>query len=291
MARIRSVHPDVCLDETLADASPRAERTFMRLWTHLDDEGRCIDNPKLIKAALYPLHDDMAAVDVDDDLTELASLGLIRRYQVAGRAVLCAKPEAWARYQKPRHPSPSKLPAPPDPDSEPPTDDGCPTAQRRNGSADSGHPPAERRQAPALVGDGVGDGEGGGGNPPSSSRALALVGSDVSPSATGDVAIVMDAWREATGHTRALLDPKRSRLITKALKAYPVDDVIDAVRGWKHSPHHRGENERGTVYDDIELLLRDAAHIERFRDLERGARRPVRPSAPASFAAIERLGP
>src|SRR5262245_14354807 len=105
MARIRSVHPDICVDDVLAEVSARAERTFVRLWTHLDDEGRCVDNPKLVKAALYPLHDDMTAGEVDRDLEELVAHGLLLRYEVDGRKVIAAKNQAWHDRQKPKHPT------------------------------------------------------------------------------------------------------------------------------------------------------------------------------------------
>lgn len=114
MPRIRSVHPDICEDDVLAAVSAYAERTFVRLWTALDDEGRAKDNPRLLAAQLYPLHD---RVDVDRDLAELAEAGLIQRYEVDGRRYLCAKPEAWARYQKPRRKVASKLPPCPSPDN------------------------------------------------------------------------------------------------------------------------------------------------------------------------------
>jgi hypothetical protein len=80
---------------------------------------------------------------------------------------------------------------------------------------------------------------------------------------------VFDAWKDSTGKARAQLDDKRRRKIKAALRAYPITDVLDAVRGWAHSPHHRGENEQGTVYNELTLLLRDAEHIERFRDFWR----------------------
>jgi hypothetical protein len=114
MPRIRSVHPDLCDDETLADVSAYAERTWIRLWTHLDDKGRGVDNPKLWKGKLYPLHDDVTSERVERDLAELAACGLLIRYTVAGKRYLCAKPETWAKYQRPQHPTPSKLPEPPD---------------------------------------------------------------------------------------------------------------------------------------------------------------------------------
>jgi hypothetical protein len=84
---------------------------------------------------------------------------------------------------------------------------------------------------------------------------------------------VFDAWKTSTGRTSAThLDSKRTRLITAALKNYPLPDVLEAVRGWEHSPYHRGENEHKRTYNDLGLLLRDAEHIERFRDLARTAR-------------------
>jgi hypothetical protein len=83
---------------------------------------------------------------------------------------------------------------------------------------------------------------------------------------------VFDAWLVSTGRSgRTIFDTKRQRVVAAALKAYPLEDVLDAVRGWRHSAHHRGENDRATVYNDLELLLRDGRHIEQFRDLERRA--------------------
>lgn len=85
---------------------------------------------------------------------------------------------------------------------------------------------------------------------------------------------VFRAWLESTKRTaRTVKDSRRSRLITAALKTHPLADVLDAVRGWENSPYHRGENPSATVYNDLGLLLRDAEHIERFRDLARGPTR------------------
>lgn len=82
-----------------------------------------------------------------------------------------------------------------------------------------------------------------------------------------DVQSVFSAWVESTGKQRCVLDPKRQRLIAARLKEFPPEDLVAAVRGWKHSPFHRGENDRQTVYNDLELILRDARHVEQFRDL------------------------
>jgi hypothetical protein len=90
-----------------------------------------------------------------------------------------------------------------------------------------------------------------------------------------DTVAIFQAWQEAARKPRARLDDKRRRIIKRALQHYPVDDLLDTVRGWRHSPHHCGQNDTGTVYNDLELLLRDSAHIERFRDLQRDGPSPV----------------
>lgn len=112
MARIRSIHPEICDSEQLGDVTASAERTYVRLWTYLDDEGRGPDRPKLLAGKLYPVHDDMDAVAVDHDLDELADAGLLVRYQVDGERYL-AIAGSWDRWQQPRDPRPSTIPPPP----------------------------------------------------------------------------------------------------------------------------------------------------------------------------------
>jgi hypothetical protein len=81
---------------------------------------------------------------------------------------------------------------------------------------------------------------------------------------------VFAAWIESTGRSRVRLDPRRRKLIRAALADYPIEDVLAAVDGWRHSAHHRGENDRATVYNDLSLLLRNGETIERFRDYSLG---------------------
>ena len=68
------------------------------------------------------------------------------------------------------------------------------------------------------------------------------------------------------------LTPERRKLIAGRLARYPEADVVDAVKGWRHFPHNRGENENGRHYCDVELVLRinqQTNNLERFRDAER----------------------
>lgn len=113
MARIRSVHPDICESEVLASLDANLERTFTRLWTYLDDQGRGKDEPRLIKAAIYPLHDEQTWKVVDRELAALSERGLIIRWEQDGKKFLACRPESWDAYQHVQHPKKSSCPVPP----------------------------------------------------------------------------------------------------------------------------------------------------------------------------------
>ncbi|GAA2773631.1 hypothetical protein [Saccharopolyspora taberi] len=112
MPRIRSIKPEFFTSEVVAELTLRARLTWIGLWTHCDDEGRCKDNPRLIHAALYPLDPDVTADDVAADLAELAKRQRVVRYVVDGRAYL--QVTNWKEHQKPNRPQGSKFPAPAD---------------------------------------------------------------------------------------------------------------------------------------------------------------------------------
>jgi hypothetical protein len=80
----------------------------------------------------------------------------------------------------------------------------------------------------------------------------------------GAVEAVFKHWQLVHGHERAKLDGKRKKLILARLaEGYSEADLCQAIAGYLHSPHHMGQNDKGTKYTDIELLLRDATHVDR----------------------------
>lgn len=111
MPRIRSIKPEFFTSLTIADLTPEQRLTFIGLWTHVDDEGRSVDDARLIKAAVWPL-DDRTAVDVEGDLEALTESSLILRYTLNRKRYLAVR--GWAEHQKINRPTPSKLPAPTD---------------------------------------------------------------------------------------------------------------------------------------------------------------------------------
>lgn len=110
MARIRSIKPGFFRSEDVAVLPHRARLTWVGLWTHADDAGRCKDNGRLIKGDVWPLDDDVTLADIEDDLTVLARAGRIVRYDVAG--VRYIQIVNWGTHQAISKPTPSRLPAP-----------------------------------------------------------------------------------------------------------------------------------------------------------------------------------
>lgn len=109
MPRIRTIKPDFFTSDTVSELPLRARLTWIGLWTHCDDYGRCRNNVKLIKAAVWPL-DDVSLRDVTEDLDDLAKAGVIYMYAVDGRTYL--QVTGWTEHQKVDRPSKSALPEP-----------------------------------------------------------------------------------------------------------------------------------------------------------------------------------
>lgn len=76
---------------------------------------------------------------------------------------------------------------------------------------------------------------------------------------------VFQYWKQSLNHPKARIDDKRKRFIKNRLQdGYSVDDLKTAVDGCLASPYHQGENQNSAVYDSIELICRDADHVDRF---------------------------
>lgn len=82
----------------------------------------------------------------------------------------------------------------------------------------------------------------------------------------GAVQRLFDDYKEVM-ESRARLDDKRRKLIAAKLKEYSIEDLMLAIRGCVLTPWNMGTDPKNkTVYNSIELILRDSSHIERFRN-------------------------
>lgn len=78
-------------------------------------------------------------------------------------------------------------------------------------------------------------------------------------------------WQEVLKHPHSKPTSERKRLIAKWLKVYSVLDLQLAVEGCSRTPWNMGENPDRKRYDSLELILRDAKHIEDFMGVARVA--------------------
>ncbi len=231
MARIRTIKPEFPQSETMGKVSRDARLLFIQIWTVADDSGRARGHSRVLASLLYPYDDDARDL-LPGWLDELEAVGAIRRYVVQGDTYLevCN----WLKHQKIDKPSGPKCPG---------FDEGSPRLREEVAS-----PP-----------------RGTGTTTPTSTTTTTGTGSTSvgpKPDRSADTRQVFDHWRQTHRHPAAKLDAKRRRLLATALDGYTPGQLCDAITGYLNSPHHMGQNDRSTVYDDIGLFLRDAAHID-----------------------------
>lgn len=245
MARIRTVKPELAAHEGMYDAEIETGLPLRFAWCMLftvaDREGRFVWRVRTLKAQVLP-HDEL---DFSRVLHAWMTRGFIRKYRVDdewyGWIPTFTKHQVINNRE-----SPSTLPSIESADEVFQEDTNASgTRQARDGDASG------TREVHAQ-GEGRKEGREGKG------REIS-----VEPERSTAVSRIFDHWKSTHQHPQARLDAKRQRVITTALKSYTESQLIDAISGYRNSPHHMGQNESKTVYDSIELMLRDAEHIDR----------------------------
>ena len=109
----RVIRGEINSSGSLGRVSMRAELTFDRLLTAVDDYGRYDARPAMLKAGLFPVRSEATPKKIAGWVAELAHEGCIRLYQVGGRPYLAMT--AWEKHRgKARRGTESKFPAPPE---------------------------------------------------------------------------------------------------------------------------------------------------------------------------------
>lgn len=108
MARIRTVKPSMFSSLTVTGWPLDVRWTFVGLPTYMDDYGRGLDEPRLVKAELWPMDDRITAKKVDDHLQRIANTGPLCRYEVAGQRLMHIT--SWREHQRVNRPTASKIP-------------------------------------------------------------------------------------------------------------------------------------------------------------------------------------
>jgi hypothetical protein len=104
--------------------------------------------------------------------------------------------------------------------------------------------------------------------------APTVANSDVGQEPPDALKTIFEYWQERMASPRSVLDSKRRSLIANALKNYEPAAICKAIRGCSKTPHNMGQNKQKTKYNGLNLILRDAEHIDYFINLDDSQARP-----------------
>ncbi len=261
-ARIRTVKPEFWQDELIGSLPMGAQLLYLGLISHADDEGRLRGSPLLIRAQVFPYR---LEAEVEEWLALLAEANRIVRYVVDGQSYIAIP--RFTDHQRIEKPKKSALPVPQkrairDESRTRPghVDDASGTHPGRNGMEGNGMEwkgmEATRTEVRVEV--------------VPVQEILVPVEPDSDPRPTR----VFDHWRKVMGKTnaRTVFNEKRKEAVARALKTWREEELLQAIDGCAASPFHMGENEDSKRYDDLELICRDDARIEKFIEMAREAK-------------------
>src|SRR6266403_3417786 len=99
MARIRSVHPELFLDDAFMELSMAARLLDIGIWTQCDDHGIFEWKPNYFKATILPVD----GVDVPQLLAELVKHNCIKQFEEGGRPYGAVR--NFCMFQRPKLPT------------------------------------------------------------------------------------------------------------------------------------------------------------------------------------------
>jgi hypothetical protein len=103
VARIRSIHPRLFVDDAFMDASMEARVLMIGIWTLAFDDGVFEWKPKSIKASIFPGDN----INIASLLSELTRLNFIKEFSVSDRHYGAVR--NFCKFQRPKKPNRSNL--------------------------------------------------------------------------------------------------------------------------------------------------------------------------------------
>jgi hypothetical protein len=261
--RIRTIKPELLEDEKAASLSHEAWRLFVSCLLLADDYGNLRGNTKWIEGQVFWARD----AKVEKAIDELVEAGMLARYSVRGQPYITVC--NWSKHQRVDKPSKPIIPAP----SE---DDGTPSRDSRETVAS----PRETLDSDRDL-----------------DRDLDH-DHDLEQKALVELKLDDDRFEKVFSHyrkyhPRSLPKVKSTSKEYRAVRArfaegYSAADLCEAIDGIHVTPHNMGQNEQGTQFLALELCLRNAGQVDRFRE---NARNPPKqsPTSKGAQQTIEAL--
>ncbi len=260
MARIRSVKPEFWTNSTTGRLSGTATKLYLGLHNHSDDYGVVRFEPDELRVKILPYEKtakafEQALAELIDAGSDENPHGLVEVFRVSRKRYLWLP--FFNKHQRVEKKGDALI-------------EGWTAVSTPLDYADSGNGtgmfPERYGNVPAGEEWRGEEGKGEEGN-----RSTPLSSSRRTPPA-GPIA---EIWECYVGyHPRAVYTDRgknnRRSIIERALAWFPVETCIAAIDGNHLDPHCNGENDRGATYHDLELILRDPTHIEKYAGISGG---------------------
>jgi hypothetical protein len=97
-----------------------------------------------------------------------------------------------------------------------------------------------------------------------------------------DIRAVFEFWavERKKRDPKLIVDSERwDKVLLRLREGYTVADLNLATVGIGFSPHHMGQNDKGTVYDDLTNICKSSVHVDRFKGLADQANGATEPRA------------
>lgn len=94
----RILKKSICQSDDIDQLAWFEEVLFYRLIVNCDDYGIFDGRAKILRGTLFPLKDDITIKQIEDAVTRLATVGLVRQYEVQGRPYL--QLSTWSKHQR-----------------------------------------------------------------------------------------------------------------------------------------------------------------------------------------------
>lgn len=253
MSRIRTIKPEFWVSEQTIACSPNARLLFIGMWNFADDSGIHPTSYVRLKAQIFPA-DNCTLEEIKNWINELISNGLIREYAIDEKSYWIIT--GWKNHQRIDKPTYRYPP----PQSELKKIKDSLTITNRELAETSQSIPRIVDESSTTDRNGM----------DSIGKELNIGEVETSPvdvfeSDLSDSEQVFRHWQLIMQHPKAKFDKKRNAKIKQALKlGYTVSELKQAIDGCAKTPFYMGKNDSGQRHDHIELIFRDATHIERF---------------------------
>ncbi len=266
MSRIRTIKPEFWVSEQVVSLSLEARLLFIGLWNFSDDNGVHPVGYVKLKAEIFPC-DNFGTEQIKKWVNELLNNNLLREYAVDEQMYWLIT--GWHKHQKidrpnPKHPLPQSA-------LKKISDDSLNTQRVITDNSTNAHRTFAESSPP--------EGKGKEGN----RKDKDICEVETSPFSVFDSVVagklsqiqeVFEHWQKVMQHPRARLDKKRKKLIETAINdGYTAAELKQAIDGCSLTPFNMGVNDRNQCYDGIDLIFRDADHIDRF--IENAANPPT----------------